>query len=300
MTLDLSRRRLLGRALGTLVAAPLLAATAGCSSAGLVQALTPTGHYTRQDGIAYGGNPRQVLDVYVPKDARPGLPVVVFFYGGSWQHGERALYSFVGEALTSRQYIAVIADYRLWPEVGFPLFIDDGASVVAWTHANIAAHGGDPGRIVLAGHSAGAHIAAMLTLDRAYLAKAGTPDVVTGFVGLAGPYDFLPLTDPELQALFGPPAGLAATQPINFVRADAPPLWLAHGTADTTVAPKNSINLAARTHAVGGRATLKLYDGYSHVGLVARLAAVMRPTSTLLDDMAAFIDALPAQKPAAL
>jgi acetyl esterase/lipase len=184
----------------------------------------------------------------------------------------------------------------VWPEVGFPVFVDDGAAVVAWTQRNVAAHGGDPRRIIVAGHSAGAHIGALLVLDRQYLQRAGAPGAAAAFMGLAGPYDFLPLTDPELKALFGPPAGLAATQPINFVRADSPPLWLGHGTDDTTVLPRNSINLADRTHALGAPATLKLYDGYGHIGIVARLAAALRANSPVLDDMTAFIATVPSTR----
>lgn len=290
-----TRRSFLRRWLAAAAATPAVAALAGCSASAVVNVLTPARDYTRQNDLAYGSDPRQRLDVYVPDQRTAEPPVVVFFYGGRWQHGTRDFYAFVGEALASRGAVVVIADYRVWPEVGFPVFVDDGAAVIAWTRKNIATHGGNPDRIIVAGHSAGAHIAALLALDRSYLLRAGAPGAVIAFMGLAGPYDFLPLTDPDLKALFGPPAGLAATQPINFARADAPPMWLGHGTADTTVLPRNSIHLTERAHALGAPATLKLYDGYGHIGIIARLAAALRSSSTILDDMSAFIASVPAK-----
>ncbi|MBS0322154.1 MAG: alpha/beta hydrolase [Proteobacteria bacterium] len=287
---DAARRRrgVLALAASGLAAAAL--AGAALRPRTLVRWLTPTRHLIRDDDIAYGAAPRQRLDVYRPRGGGPPRPTVVFLYGGSWQSGARELYAFVGEAFASRGHVTVIPDYRLWPDVGIPGMVGDAAAAVAWARRHAGALGGDASRIIVAGHSAGAHLAAMVALDARALAATDAPGAVAAMIGLAGPYDFLPVTDPTLQRLFGADP---ATQPIHYVRADAPPLWLAHGTADTTVAPGNSERLAARAQAAGGRATLRLYPGVGHVGLVLRLAALLRPTNGLLDDIEAFIATLP-------
>jgi acetyl esterase/lipase len=280
------------------IACALLAAAgallAGCSASGLVNALLPTGHYARHAALAYGDDARQRLDLYVPNDAasKPKAPVIVFFYGGRWQGGTRDDYRFIGEALTAEGFIAVIPDYRVYPQVVFPAFVDDGAAAVRWTIDHIADYGGDPDRIILMGHSAGAHLAMLLALDRSYLSSAGVaPGHIRGVVGLAGPYDFLPLTDPELKPVFGPEDRLAATQPINFVSATEPPLLLLHGLADTTVSPRNSEHLAAAARAKQAQATLIEYPDYGHVGILARLAAPFRAAFPVLKDIAAFVRA---------
>jgi acetyl esterase/lipase len=275
----------------------VVAQLCACSPAEIANSFSPVGHYSRYVAQPYGvrrGNPRQVLDVYVPNEgaARAHHPVVIFFYGASWQGGSKDLYQFVGEALTSEGFVVVIPDYRVYPQVRFPAFIEDGAAVVRWTQDNIVGYGGDPTQLVLMGHSAGAQIAAMLGLDEHYLAEAGVASKnVRAVVGIAGPYDFLPLTDPKLQALFTNAEGLDATQPINFVRRDEPPLLLMHGLDDTTVLPLNSQRLAAAARAVGAQAKLIEYPEYGNVGIIVKLAAPLRGGSTVLSDIVAFLRA---------
>lgn len=188
--------------------------------------LVPRAGYRKQTGIGYGSLERQKLDVYNSKGEVQNLPVVVFFYGGSFQSGRRQDYRFVGEALTARGFIAVIPDYRVYPEGKFPIFIEDGAAAVSWVRNDINRFGGDPSRLFLMGHSAGAYIASMLALNPSYLAQVGlSSDDLRGFIGLAGPYDFLPLNKPKLVEIFGA-YNTVETQPINFVNASAPPALL--------------------------------------------------------------------------
>ncbi len=208
-------------------------------------------------GLPFGPHPRQRLDIWRPAGlpANARAPVVMFIYGGSWNMGSRGEYGFVGSALASRGFVTVIADYRLVPEVRFPDFLQDGALALRWARDNIAAHGGDPARIGLAGHSAGAYNAVMLALDPRHLRAVGlTPGALKGVVGLAGPYDFHPWTSAEAEAAFGNWPNPRETQPISFARAGAPPLLLATGDADTTVRPRNTEALAARIRAAGGQA----------------------------------------------
>ena len=199
-----------------LCAIPLM--LAACSPLPLLNSLVPSKTYQATRDIAYGAGPRRQLDVYVPAGLAPDakVPVVVFFYGGNWDAGKRGDYLFAGEAFASQGFVAVVADYRIYPEVKYPAFIEDSAAAFAWTLNNIARFGGDPRQIYVAGHSAGAYNAAMLAFDPEYLKAAGVePRAVKGFIGLAGPYDFLPLHSAELQAIFGGPDTSPLTQPID-------------------------------------------------------------------------------------
>jgi acetyl esterase/lipase len=218
--------------------------------------------------------------------------VIVFFYGGGWTSGERGDYGFVGRAFAALGFVTIIPDYRLVPHVRFPAFIEDGARAVRWAHDHAAQFGGDPGRIDLAGHSAGAYIGAMLALDRHYLTDAGVdPAVIRAAALLSGPYDFYPFTDQRSRDALGQWPRPLETQPIHFVRPDAPPMLLMHGTADTVVRPRNSERLAAALGRVGGTAELKLYPGKRHIDTIKSLSPLFRGATTALSDSAAFFEA---------
>ncbi|MEO8161041.1 MAG: alpha/beta hydrolase [Arenimonas sp.] len=209
------------------------------------------------------------LDVYKPSSPAPGAPVVVFFYGGSWTSGSRDYYRFVGKALAERGVLVLIPDYRKAPEHPFPAFMQDGADAVAWAHAHAASLGGDPNRIFLMGHSAGAQIAALLATDARYLAvHQMRPTELAGVIGLAGPYDFLPLVEPAVMQALGPREGWPQTQPINFVSGDEPPFLLIQGDADTRVDPGNTPRFAASLRAHAQQVAVVTVPGVGHVGLV--------------------------------
>jgi acetyl esterase/lipase len=279
-----TRRRML--ALGA------AALASGCSPLRLINDLAPSHTYRRTADLAYGPHPRQRLDVYVPAQAAPRAPAAVFFYGGSWRSGSRADYLFVGEALASRGIVTAVADYRLYPEVRFPFFVDDSAAAVAWFAARAVDFGGDPERVFVMGHSAGAYNAAMVALDGSYLERTGAaPARVAGFVGLAGPYDFLPLESRLLRAIFGWPDTPPETQPIRFVDGAAPPALLLTATRDTVVNPGNSARLAARLRDAGRPVREIAYPQLDHRTLVGALAAPLRDLAPVLDDVAGYITA---------
>jgi acetyl esterase/lipase len=179
--------------------------------------------------IAYAERSRHRLDVCRPRNA-VGAPVIIFFYGGAWQSGYKELYRYVAKALARRGYVAVVPDYRIYPEVCYPDFLDDGAFVVRWVKGNIARFGGDPDKLFLKGHSAGAHIAAMLSIDGRWLGKVGLNPRhdIAGLIGLAGPYDLMPLRDEKLKVIFGG-TDRPETQPIFHVSPGAPPALLMTG-----------------------------------------------------------------------
>ena len=245
------------------------------------------------NGAAYGPLARQKLDVWVPrtKSSAP-LPVVVFFYGGGWVKGERGSYGFAARAFASRGFVVVVPDYRLVPEVHFPSFIQDGALAVRWARDHVGDYGGDPQRILLSGHSAGAYIGAMLALDRHYLDAVGVDTkAIKGAALLSGPYDFYPFTEARGADALGNWPRPLETQPITYARKDAPPMLLMHGTADTVVRPYNAQNLAAKLRRLGAPVELKLYPGKSHIDTVKSLSPLFRKSTPALDDSLAFFRA---------
>jgi acetyl esterase/lipase len=244
-------------------------------------------------GQPYGPGDRNNLNIWVPTGTNKTdkLPVLVFLYGGGWYSGARDDYGFAGRAFAKQGFIVVIPDYRVVPEGHWPDFLQDSAAAVAWTDAHIANYGGDPDRIALSGHSAGAYNAVMLALDPQWMKGAGSDaSVIRGVAALSGPYDFVPLEKGgRADVAMGDIRPIERTQPISFVRADAPPLWLGHGTADTVVRVRNSQNLAAAMHKVGGAATLRTYDGLSHNDLVMALTGPLAYKGPILAEATDFL-----------
>ncbi len=237
--------------------------------------------------IPYGEGPRRKLDIYAPIAKQPGQrPVIVFVYGGSWANGSREGYGFAARALAAAGFVTFVPDYRLVPEVYFPGFIGDCAAAVRWVRAHAKDYGGDPDRIVLVGHSAGAYNAVMLAVDPRWLGK--DRGVIRGFAGLAGPYDFLPLDGPVPIRTFGRWPRPEETQPIRYADASAPPMLLLEGSEDETVWPKNSINLDRRLRQLGVSSTLRIYPGIGHAGIVTALAKPFRYRAPVLEDVVAF------------
>ena len=285
---SLSRRQCLSALLATLAAA--------CQPVKLLNAIIPTRQMQAGKNIAYGQHPRQQLDIYQPKanSAAKGklAPVVIFFYGGSWDSGSKDDYLFVAEALVSRGYVTVIADYRLYPEVKFPALMQDPAMVVDWVARHIADFSGNPQQLFLMGHSAGAHLAVMLSVNAAYLQAAGTsPAILRGCIGLAGPYDFLPLTSDRLKAIFAPESEQWRSQPVNFVDGKQPPMFLLMGLKDTVVWPRNTLRMADAVQRHGGEVKVSTYPDYNHVDMVAKLARPLRGSSDLLENIDRWIQA---------
>jgi acetyl esterase/lipase len=269
-----------------------------CSPVDALNALAPREGQTQHFGIAYAAGPRHTLDIYAPANADGPAPVVVFFYGGHWDSGDRTQYRFVGAALAAEGIVTVIPDYRVYPEVRFPAFMEDGARAIAWTRANAASFGGDRNRIALMGHSAGAQIATLLALDPRYLRAAGADPArdIAAVVGLAGPYDFLPLHDDELKVIFGPEQAWKQSQPIDFVSASAPPMLLAAGADDDVVDPGNTLRLAAALRNAGAEATDIIYPGIGHSKLIGAMARPFTFLAPVRRDVQRFVAAAPSRE----
>jgi acetyl esterase/lipase len=279
------------------IGAMILAATlAACSRASFVIANAPTyfGSYRQAAALQYGQDPRQMLDVYSPEDAAKH-PVVIFFYGGSWTAGERSDYRFVGAALAARGFVAVLPDYRLYPAVKFPRFVEDGAKAVAWVQIHASEFGGDPDRLVLMGHSAGAHMAAFLALNDTYLAKAGVrPGSIVGLVGLSGPYALDSNSD-TLRATFGKPYTPADWQPVQFASDRSPPTLLLHGLADTVVHPAHAEKLRDALMAHKVHVETHLYPDRDHTDTIASFSLAKRRRTSSLDETIKFLRSVTSQ-----
>ena len=233
------------------------------------------------------GKHGQTLNIWRNGDIK-AAPVLIFYYGGGWVKGSADDYGWAARAYAAKGFLVVVPDYRKVPQVRFPGFVQDAADAVKWTQNNIAKYGGDPNRIAIAGHSAGAHSVAMLALDPQWLAAAGAPDAVKAAVGLSGPYDFYPFTGRAVEAMGQWPKP-AETQPLNFARKDAPPMMLVTGTADTTVRPKNARNLFKRLTDAGAVVVEKEYPGLGHEDVAMALSLPFRGKAPVLDDSSAFL-----------
>ena len=295
MTFALTKTRVAALLVLAVVAA-LGLAVALTSPPGLLSALDALaggGRGTRRVGEAVPfGRHSEALDVWLPTAGASGLrPVVIFWYGGGWAHGSRGAYAFAGRAFARRGFVTIVPDYRKVPQVRFPAFLQDGAEAVRWARDHVADYGGDPGRIALVGHSAGAYTVAMLTLDPRWLRAEGVdPGIVKAAVGLCGPYDFYPFTAERAAAAMRGAADPAMTQPIRFARPGAAPMLLVSAGDDVQVHAHNAINLTARLKAVGGRVRHEDYRGLSHENVVMALSVPFRHKAPVLDRVVAFLD----------
>jgi acetyl esterase/lipase len=271
-----------------IVAVLAVAALTSCTSLQLLNATVSHRGYGRTTDITYGRDPRQKLDVYLPRKIKPGAKVVIFFYGGSWRNGSKTDYRFVAQALTSRGFIVVLPDYRLYPQVIFPGFVEDGASAVRWVRDHISTYGGDPNQLYLMGHSAGSHIAALLTLDALYLKAVGLDrKTIRATATLSGPYDFTP--NPWDRPVFGQQTNDTAIdpqiEPITFADGQEPPMLLVQGLRDKIVSPSNAEHLAARIRSLGGQVDYITYPKRGHAAVVVALAWPYQWLAPVLDDV---------------
>lgn len=261
----------------------------GCATRDSYNAFSSGKGFQLTQDVPYDFQKALTLDVYRPPQAL-NAPVVVFFFGGRWSAGDKAEAKFVGQALASRGFVTVIPNLRKYPQVRFPAFVEDAAKSVRWAHNVIDGYGGDPKKLFVMGHSSGAHIAAMLAMDGKYLQQAGgSRDWLRGMIGLAGPYDFMPITAPDLRDLFGPPDQFPYSQPVFFADGSNPPLLLMSGRDDETVPVKNTESLAASVAKAGGTVETVIYDKLSHEMIVGSLSSFLRGRADVLDRVESFI-----------
>jgi acetyl esterase/lipase len=265
----------------------------GCSLFDIANLAAPDEGYSERQDIPYGDLPRQRLDVYLPDPARRKDITLVYFYGGGWRSGNRAQYRFVGRRLAAAGYNVVLPDYRLYPAVTFPAFVEDGARAVAALLGPLGQSVDLSGPVYLVGHSAGGHIAMLLALDDRYLAAEGvSTNALAGVIGIAGPYDFLPFTSSYMHDIFPGEEARAASQPVNFVDRGDPRVLLLHGDNDRRVWTRNSMHLHTRLVMSGVESTLKIYPDVSHGGILLPLVGIDSSDNSLLEDIEIFVSGM--------
>ncbi len=269
---------------------PVLLSLAACSGEKALDAFVPKTGYQLRQGIAYGPEPRQKLDIYIPDHLKNPSCTILFFYGGRWSTGDRKLYRFVGQAFASKGCVTAIADYRLYPQVRYPVFLQDNAKAFVWLHAHVKDYGGDLSRIFVAGHSAGAYNAVMLAVNPAYINQAGgKASWIRGVIGVSGPYDFLPFDSADVIDIFSPEKDTELTQPIHYVHAGLPPMLLVTGAVDSQVKPKNTINMANKLRQFNNPVTVHIYPDAHHESIILSLLNGFRGKTPLLRDIDSFI-----------
>jgi acetyl esterase/lipase len=271
--------------------AGLSAMAAACSTLRLFNTFTPKDPGVRRvaRNVAYGPGPRQTYDVYAPDGARD-LPLIVFFYGGGWNSGAKEDYGWFAIALAAMGYVVAVPDYRVVPEVVYPVFLDDSAAAVKVIASRAITYGADSKRLGLAGHSAGAYNAVMLALDPRYLgADAAGNSPVLACVGVSGPYDFYPFNVKASRDAFGQWLRPEETQPITYARKTNTKFLLLQSRTDTIVGVHNAVNLDHKLEAAGTACTLKLYDGLTHQDTAAAFSVPFRGKGTLYADTQAFL-----------
>jgi len=272
-----------------LAASAVTALVSACHPLALVNLLIPHSGYDVHYGLAYGRDPRQTLDIYVPKGLKAPAPVLLFFYGGAWQGGSRSNYRGFGQAFASAGIVTAVADYRLYPAVKYPAFVADAAGALAWLHTHVADYSGDAARIFVSGHSAGAYNAVMLASEPKFIeASGGRLDWMRGVIGISGPYDFLPMEAPEYIDMFHG-ANNPDSMPVNHVTGKRPPMLLVTGDDDSTVYPRNTTSMAAKLRAFSSPVQELHYSGTGHVGIILSLVPGFRGTTHLRQDMLDFI-----------
>ncbi|WP_147158866.1 alpha/beta hydrolase [Novosphingobium sediminis] len=243
--------------------------------------------------VRYGSDPAQKLEMFLPADAdaaKGPLPIIVFIHGGGWRSGDPHDYRFMARALAPQGYAVVLAGYRLYPKAQYPGMLEDGAAALRWVADHAGPLGGDPRRVVLMGHSAGAYNAVMLGLDKRWLAaRSLDADALRGVVGLSGPYDFYPFESEATKLSFGKAPNPEETQPVVHARAGGPPLLLVHGTADTRVRPRNSVELARTMTRAGAPTQAVLIDGVTHEGLIMLFARPFSHDPRAIDAVLPFL-----------
>lgn len=241
--------------------------------------------------LPYGTEPEQRLDAYALPQARD-RPIVLFWYGGGWTNGEKSEYRFLGTALAEHGYVAVIPDYRKFPTVRFPSFVEDGARALVWVYRHARELGGDPSRIVVMGHSVGAHLGAMLAYQPRYVrAAGGRRGWIRGFVGLSGTY--APVPDSEsVRCIIPPPFRSFDWQPLWHVDRHAPPSLLLHGLDDRRINPVETMRLRNALARHGVQVQMELYSKRTHADTVAAFSPLARRRMPVLDSAARFIESL--------
>ena len=223
--------------------------------------------------LVYGTDPKQRLDLYLPKGKVANAPVFLFVHGGGFREGDKAHYGSVAEPFINRGVITATTSYRLTGSgASYPDQPDDVKSAIKWLFENIGQYGGNPGNIYVAGHSAGAVLTADIGVDRSWLEEMGMPkDILKGIAPISGPYDLRVNRRPgQLDAYAPTPEILEKASPILHINDPVPVALVATGSAEEYVEP--SLDFADALKAAGVDAHYLLLEGEDHADTALLLA----------------------------
>jgi acetyl esterase/lipase len=238
------------------------------------------------------------LDVY-SQPSGAGHPVLVFVHGGRWGEFRKELFAGVAQKLMPEGLVVVVPDHTLYPDATCGQMVREVAAAVSWTLENVEQYRGDPGRVVVAGHSSGGHLLGLAVLDGQSLRAHGhTRDEVCGMIGISAGYDISAQYTFEearngvgmMETLVGVMDGrenFHSASPISYVAPDVPPVLLIHGDADRTVPVEQAIEFHAALQRVGGQSELKVYPGRGHSEIFFTAMNEERPQ--LVVDIARFV-----------
>lgn len=253
---------------------PLLMGLIACTGPRLLNTVTLNPDRSTQitRDLAYGDLPRQKLDMYTP-DGQGPFPVLIFIHGGGWERGSKGEYAFAGKRFASEGFVTAVINYRLYPEVVYPSFMEDVGAAVVWVYKNADQYGGNPAQLFISGHSAGAYNAVQVAVAPEFLAPFDlTSDIIDGVAGIAGPYDFYPFDPGSVEDIFGPYPNPEATQPVNRVTPQTPPMILIIGEEDESIHPRNLANMKAALEEAGVRVETRTYPSADHAATVVAIA----------------------------
>lgn len=266
----------------------LLSAVTGCSriAFGLANYGTDMPDVTTIANLPYGKHPQQRMDMYSPKQTE-SQTVLVYFYGGGWNGGEKGNYRFVAHRFTKAGYHVVIPDYRKYPEVTFPAFVEDTAAAIAQVKKEFPNK-----RIVIMGHSAGAYNVVMAVADPKYLAAQGLKQSdIAGVIGVSGPYNFTPEKE-QWKAVFNHMDDYTPMQANSYINRPLPPMLLLWGAEDSIVGEINTELLTKKLDEVNSPYSYKIYEDAGHFDIVGTLALHWEGQPPTEEDTLAFIEDL--------
>lgn len=274
----------------------------GCSAVQLVNSVSKVYSVEVQTDLAFGSNSRDKMDIYRPTEppsANKQTPVVVFFYGGSWNRGEKSEYEFVGRKLASMGYIVAIPNYRIYPEVVYPDFLKDGAKAVKVfldeLNSNTYSPYNPAKQLIFMGHSAGAYNAAMIAMDDRWLGRENLNrrELVKGLIGMAGAYNIYPIKVEEVRPVFNHPNYPPQSQPIDYVgESNVPTLLLAPETDELVSLERNTFSLAKALKASGTPVEVVTVPDTDHISLIGTLSPVLFFKGDSVSPLKSFIDRL--------
>jgi acetyl esterase/lipase len=238
------------------------------------------------------------LDVYSPAEGE-GHPVLVFVHGGSWKSYDKNLFAPVATRFLPEDMVVIIPDYTLHPDAGYEQMAHEVAAALSWTLDNVDQYGGDPQRVVVAGHSAGAHLAGLAIMDPRFLDAYGhSSDEICGYAGLSGVYNVQTefdywlakgMTSQVMLDVMGGEQNFETASPVHYVRASLPPILIIHGDDDQTVPIEIATDFYAALQAAGADSALTLYPGAGHSDYL--FAALTDESAPAVTDLLTFVQA---------